>query len=96
MSAWPSTSLQEVAHLATQKGLMSEKHFSVDGTLLQAWALQKSFRPKDGPSDGGEQPLSPAEAAGCGSGTVRALAGEVRLEGTKSPDNRVGKARKVR
>ncbi|MNG38701.1 hypothetical protein D3C84_1265020 [compost metagenome] len=27
------------------------EHFSVDGTLLQAWASQKSFRPKDDPPD---------------------------------------------
>ena len=30
------------------KPLMSDEHFTVDGTLLQAWASQKSFRPKDG------------------------------------------------
>ena len=31
-----------------QKKLLSDEHFSVDGTLLEAWASQKSFRPKDG------------------------------------------------
>jgi transposase len=30
------------------KGLLSAEHFSVDGTLLKAWAWMKSFRPKDG------------------------------------------------
>ena len=30
---------------------MSDEHFTVDGTLIQAWASQKSFRKKDG-SDG--------------------------------------------
>jgi hypothetical protein len=30
------------------KGLLSSEHFSVDGTLLEAWASPKSFRPKDG------------------------------------------------
>jgi transposase len=30
------------------KKLMSDEHFTVDGTLIQAWASQKSFRPKDG------------------------------------------------
>jgi transposase len=30
------------------KGLLSCDHFSVDGTLLEAWASPKSFRPKDG------------------------------------------------
>lgn len=28
--------------------LLSDQHFSVDGTLVEAWASQKSFRPKDG------------------------------------------------
>jgi transposase len=35
------------------KKFMSDEHFTVDGTLIQAWASQKSFRPKDG-SGGGE------------------------------------------
>jgi transposase len=30
------------------KRLLSHEHFSVDGTLLKAWASMKSFRPKDG------------------------------------------------
>jgi transposase len=30
------------------KHLLSSEHFSVDGTLLEAWASPKSFRPKDG------------------------------------------------
>src|SRR5512132_2826564 len=30
------------------EGLLSDEHFSVDGTLIQAWASMKSFRPKDG------------------------------------------------
>ena len=30
------------------KALLSDEHFSVDGTLIQAWASMKSFRPKDG------------------------------------------------
>lgn len=35
--------------------LLSDEHFSVDGTLIEAWASHKSFRPKDG-SDGGDGP----------------------------------------
>jgi len=31
---------------------MSDEHFTVDGTLIEAWASQKSFQPKDGPPDG--------------------------------------------
>jgi transposase len=30
------------------KPLLSSEHFSVDGTLIEAWASIKSFRPKDG------------------------------------------------
>jgi hypothetical protein len=34
---------------------LSDEHFSVDGTLIEAWASHKSFRPKDrgGDEDGG-------------------------------------------
>jgi len=34
------------------KPYMSDDHFTVDGTLIQAWASQKSFHPKDGSDDG--------------------------------------------
>ena len=30
------------------RALLSDEHFSVDGTLIEAWASMKSFRPKDG------------------------------------------------
>src|SRR5664279_2676610 len=33
------------------KRLLSTEHFSVDGTLIQAWASMKSFKPVDGPDD---------------------------------------------
>jgi transposase len=36
-----------VVNKATAAGLMSSEHFSVDGTLIEAWASMKSFRPKD-------------------------------------------------
>jgi transposase len=32
-------------------GLMSDEHFTVDGTLIEAWASQKSFQRKDGGTD---------------------------------------------
>lgn len=41
----------EVMRLADRQGLLSQEQFSVDGTLIQAWASQKSFRPKDGSND---------------------------------------------
>jgi len=39
---------QRVLELARGDRLLSDEHFSVDGTLIQAWAGQKSFMPKDG------------------------------------------------
>jgi transposase len=35
------------------KPLLSDEHFSVDGTLIDAWASHKSFKPKDGSGDDG-------------------------------------------
>lgn len=37
---------------ARREQLLSSEHFTVDGTLLEAWASIKSFRPKDGPPEG--------------------------------------------
>ena len=34
------------------KRFMSDEHFTVDGTLIQAWASQRSFRSKDGSDEG--------------------------------------------
>jgi transposase len=34
------------------KALLSEDHFSVDGTMIEAWASMKSFKPKDGDQGG--------------------------------------------
>jgi transposase len=33
--------------------LLSDEHFTVDGTLIEAWASHKSFKPKDGGDDPG-------------------------------------------
>ncbi|MCZ7564498.1 MAG: IS5 family transposase [Burkholderiales bacterium] len=40
---------ERVLDQAKAKGLLSSEHFSVDGTLIRAWASHKSFVPKDGP-----------------------------------------------
>lgn len=37
----------EVVAIAKERDLLSGEHFSVDGTLIQAWAGHKSFVPKD-------------------------------------------------
>jgi len=44
---------------AATRGLLSNEHFTVDGTLIEAWASLKSFRPKDAPppeGGGGRNP----------------------------------------
>ena len=51
----------EVMGLAQAQGLLSKEHFSVDGTLIQAWASHKSFRPKDGSDD--QTPSGPGRNA---------------------------------
>jgi len=38
----------QVVEMARQRGLLSDEHFTVDGTLIEAWASHKSFRRKDG------------------------------------------------
>ena len=40
--------LARVVAQARAKGLTSDEHFTVDGTLLEAWASQKSFQAKEG------------------------------------------------
>ncbi len=46
---------QEVVEMARRRRLLSDEHFTVDGTLIEAWASHKSFRRKDGsePPQGG-------------------------------------------
>ena len=39
----------QVMQQAKEAQLLSDEHFSVDGTLIRAWASHKSFVPKDGP-----------------------------------------------
>ena len=47
--------LLQIVAQAREQRLLSEEHFSVDGTLLEAWASVKSFRSRDEepPSEGG-------------------------------------------
>lgn len=49
-----------IVEMAREGGLLSDDHFSVDGTLTQAWASHKSFRPKT-PDDGGGPPSAPPD-----------------------------------
>ena len=67
------------------KPLLSTEHFSVDGTLIEAWASMKSFRPKDGSGE----PLAP------GRNGAREFHGEKRSNethaSTTDPDARLYK-----
>jgi transposase len=74
-----------VAHRKV-RALISRDHFSVDGTLIEAWASMKSFRPKDGAKDsGGEE--------GSGRNRERDFRGQKRSnethESTSDPDARL-------
>jgi transposase len=44
---------QIVIEQAKGKGLLSSEHFTVDGTLLEAWASKKSYQKKDEPPEQG-------------------------------------------
>jgi transposase len=49
-----------VVNLAREAGLMSDEHFTVDGTVLEAWASLKSFQRKDaGPTPPPDDPGNP-------------------------------------
>jgi len=54
--------LAQVVEEAKKRGLMSEEHFTVDGTLLKAWASQKSFVPtaSAGKGPGDDDPGNPS------------------------------------
>ena len=51
---------EKVLEQARAQSLLSEEHFTVDGTLIEAWAGQKSFqrrnRPSQPPEEGGSNP----------------------------------------
>jgi transposase len=49
----------EVLAAVKQEGLLSDEHFTVDGTLLEAWASHKSFKPKDTDRTPPDDPKNP-------------------------------------
>ena len=77
--------LERVIELAEQAGSLSDEHFRVDGTLIEAWASLKSFRRK------GETPEPPDDP---GNPTVN-FHGEKRSnethESTTDPDARLAR-----
>jgi transposase len=72
--------LEAVLVEARENNLLSEEHFTVDGTLIQAWAAARSFAEKS-------DPPKPGEGSGCG--------GEVllrdKVESTTDPEARLFK-----
>lgn len=55
--------LQELTEVPEIRRLLSDEHFSVDGTLIEAWASMKSFVPREDDSDG-----DGGGGQGCGGG----------------------------
>jgi transposase len=49
----------EVLAAIRAEGLLSDEHFTVDGTLVEAWASHKSFRPKDHDRPPSDDPKNP-------------------------------------
>jgi transposase len=49
----PEVLFNQVLDYARAEGLLSDEHFSVDGTMIRAWASQASFVRKDGRDDDG-------------------------------------------
>jgi transposase len=81
--------------------LLSDDHFSVDGTLVEAWASFKSFRPKSPgtgavpPDDPPPPPAAPPGAAPAenpsGTGTTEATGGDDTMTNTSQSTHAVGR-----
>ena len=72
--------LEAVLVEAREHGLLSEEHFTVDGTLIQAWAAARSFRDKPEPP-----------APGAGSGHKGEVLLRDKVESSTDPDARLYK-----
>jgi transposase len=72
--------LESVLLEAREHDLLSEEHFTVDGTLIQAWAAARSFKDKSDPP-----------APGAGSGHKGAVLLRDKVESTTDPDARLYK-----
>jgi transposase len=72
--------LSAVVEQAREHGLLSEEHFTVDGTLIQAWASARSFKEKSDPP-----------APGSGSGSKGSVLLRDKVESTTDPDARLYK-----
>src|ERR1035438_9333675 len=72
--------LESVLVEAREHDLLSEEHFTVDGTLIQAWAAARSFQEKSDPP-----------APGAGSGHKGEVLLRDKVESTTDPDARLYK-----
>lgn len=72
--------LWAVVEQAREQGLLSEEHFTVDGTLIQAWASARSFKEKSDPP-----------APGSGSGSKGSVLLRDKVESTTDRDARLYK-----
>jgi Transposase DDE domain len=72
--------LEAVLEQAREHNLLSEEHFTVDGTLIQAWAAARSFAEKKDPP-----------APGSGSGHKGEVLLRDKVESTTDPDARLYK-----
>lgn len=50
----PQKFFERVVEVAMDDGFMSSEHFSIDGSLIEAWGSVKSFRPKNDKDDDGD------------------------------------------
>lgn len=72
--------LESVLVEAREHDLLSEEHFTVDGTLIEAWAAARSFKPKSDPP-----------APGSGSGANGEVLLRDKVESTTDPEARLYK-----
>ena len=72
--------LESVLVEAREHDLLSEEHFTVDGTLMEAWAAARSFKPKSDPP-----------APGSGSGANGEVLLRDKVESTTDPEARLYK-----
>ena len=86
--------LLQIVEQAREQRLLSEEHFSVDGTLLEAWASLKSFRPRD-EDPPSVQPWGTAAAVAIGRWTFGVSGGATRPTGLP-PTPRLGWPGRVR
>jgi transposase len=80
--------------LKLAKPYLSDEHFTVDGTLIEAWASQKSFRPKDEAGSGSTPREDDGDAGRWSGGARRGVADG--LEDSRNPTRHAGRGQELR